>query len=589
MKGAPRERTFLFTSAAIASVLFAGVIQADERLDAATAACKSVDDCLNALHDWSRTYNGRVEEVTVAVTNLKRFGDPMRRALLDNATGNDRQLRQLSDVFLNAWHDWTPSDVPALARALSYNRGGMVARSLGEVGTPAAMQALADDVRSGIQGQSEYAMQLLGARAIPYLFPLLEDSQSAVAATRVIEAMGDTSELFAQSWARMAADQQRPTKPRLAALRGLAALGPPARQWTGDLHILLTSQDESLRTTAAYALLATRDPAVLDTVLDRCHPNGNELEFLALASTSCLRDIESFGQEARGAGPKLIPFLDSPNADERLGAVTTLGVIGYSEATPHLRRALKDLDWRVVYAATKSLGELHAVEATADLQQIYDTYWLPEVRRQARYSLTNLKLPADAPTPYDQLEAERKSGGFPYDLYNAVLDDIPECSSQQWRLHTLVFHFPQHWQAPRTVSARLKHNRGFLYGSNGGEWGGALTWKPDVGHSKDIYKGYNVTAIFPDGDGAVAVIELSHMGIDFGIVASLDFGADDRWTLHEVARLPTSTSETIQISPGVYAARSRHRVTVFNRTQILGLATCWDDIAKRQRRRRGDS
>jgi hypothetical protein len=163
----------------------------------------------------------------------------------------------------------------------------------------------------------------------------------------------------------------------------------------------------------------------------RCHPEGNELEFLALASTSCLRDIESFGQEARGAGPKLIPFLDSPNADDRLGAVTTLGVIGYSEAIPNLRAALKDLDWRVVYAAVKSLGELRAVEATADLQQIYDTYWLPEVRRQARYSLTNLKLPADAPTPYDQLEADRKSGGFPYDLYYAVLDDIPECSSQQ--------------------------------------------------------------------------------------------------------------------------------------------------------------
>jgi hypothetical protein len=132
------------------------------------------------------------------------------------------------------------------------------------------------------------------------------------------------------------------------------------------------------------------------------------------------------------------------------------GIIGYSEGASRLQGALKDLDWRVVYAAAKSLRELRAVEATADLQQIYDTYWLPEVRRQARYSLPNLKLPADAPTPGEQLEADHKLDGVPYDLYYFVLDDIPECYSQQWRLQSLVFHFPEHLQAPRTVSRDMR-------------------------------------------------------------------------------------------------------------------------------------
>ena len=130
------------------------------------------------------------------------------------------------------------------------------------------------------------------------------------------------------------------------------------------------------------------------------------------------------------------------------------------------------------------------------------------------------------------------------------------------------------------MSARLKHNRGFLHGSNGGEWGGALTWKPDVGPSKEVYKGYNVTAIFPEGDGAIVMIEMNHMEINFGIVTWLDLSADNHWALHEVARLPTSSSETIKISPGIYAARSGHRVTVFNRTRILGLATCLGDMPK---------
>jgi hypothetical protein len=106
------------------------------------------------------------------------------------------------------------------------------------------------------------------------------------------------------------------------------------------------------------------------------------------------------------------------------------------------------------------------------------------------------------------------------------------------------------------------------------------TVKPRIGSSKIVYEGYDVTAIFPDGDGAVAVIGLGHMGIDLGIVTSLDLGADGHWRHHEIARLPATSSESIQLSPGIYAARSGHRVTVFNRRQVLGLATCLSDMAK---------
>lgn len=36
----------------------------------------------------------------------------------------------------------------------------------------------------------------------------------------------------------------------------------------------------------------------------------------------------------------------------------------------------------------------------------------------------------------------------------------------------------------------------------------------------------------------------------------------------------------VQVSPGVYAARSGHRVTVFNRTRMLGMETCLEDLTK---------
>jgi hypothetical protein len=37
----------------------------------------------------------------------------------------------------------------------------------------------------------------------------------------------------------------------------------------------------------------------------------------------------------------------------------------------------------------------------------------------------------------------------------------------------------------------------------------ALTWKPHVGPSKVVYQGYEVIGIFPDEDGAIAVIGLA--------------------------------------------------------------------------------
>ena len=54
---------------------------------------------------------------------------------------------------------------------------------------------------------------------------------------------------------------------------------------------------------------------------------------------------------------------------------------------------------------------------------------------------------------------------------------------------------------PGSVSARLPGGRGVLQGSNGGEFGSTLMWKPAVGLARVIYQGYEVIGIFPDGDG----------------------------------------------------------------------------------------
>src|ERR1700678_2092951 len=112
------------------------LVHGDQLLTDRTGACADVRDCLSVLDEWEKTYNGRVEDVTAAVSNLKRFGVPMRRALLERAVGADLRSRQLADLLLNAWDDWTQDDVPELEKVLAANHGGMIAHALVKIGTP---------------------------------------------------------------------------------------------------------------------------------------------------------------------------------------------------------------------------------------------------------------------------------------------------------------------------------------------------------------------------------------------------------------------------------------------------------------------
>ncbi len=565
----------------VASLLFfTNRAGSDQLLTEQTSACTGVDACLLVLDSWSKSYNGRIEDVSGAVLNLKRFGRPMGHALLERAVGTDLRSRQLADLLLSAWGGWTDEDVPELAKVLASNHGGMIAHALGDIGTPEAIEVLANDIRFADMGQSDYVLSKIGLRAVPYLFPLLEYPESARAAAGVITRMGAAASPFAETWSKLAADPDQQIKARLGALRGIAALGQAARGSTGRLHPLLTAPEEELRLAAIDALLSAEDPAAIQSIAGKCRPEAAPMDYYGwLHSTLCLQQIWRFGTNAAVAGPLLLPFLKSNSADERLMGAITFGVIGYRPASVALRIALADADWRVVYAAARDLGRLRAAEAAPDLRVIANTHWLPEVRRIATASLDALDLPPEAPAP--ALEPSKRSiyyngtarGDF-VDGY--VLDDLALCSQEQWQWQSIDFGLPdrRRRQDPYTVTARLKRPRGLLTGVNHGEFGGSLVWNPDGGRSAVLFKDFGIMGIEPDDDGAVFITGLNHMGFNFGVVGLLTRTARGQWTLRELAHLPGEGTEMSVISPGLYAVWSGSRVIVFNSRQILGLAAC---------------
>jgi len=506
---------------------------------------------------------------------LQQFGEPAKHELLRRAAGNNRGWRHLAGAILWAWGSWSPSDVPELRSALLKDSGGWLARPLGEIGTPEAIGALVEDLPKGSENQTDFALAKLGPKAVPFLVPLLEGEKTAKSAQRVISKMDDSALPFASLWARCATDASQPMRLRLAALRGMAALGSKAKSASEPLPALLSSPDSTLRTEVDLTLKATRNPAVIHQVTRSCYPKAGQFDPLAIDAVLCLREIAAYGEDGQSAGQDLLPFLSSKNGDERAAGITTLAAIGYKSALPQIEAALSSPDWRVTYAAVRGIGWLGDKQALPDLQKVTSSHWLPEVRDEATRTMAALQ------SPKGQLEGTWKSipsegVGELFEIDHETLSAAPLCRSQLWAWNGATFKLRRHQRGPDAQgNMSLEFSGGKLEGTNHGEFGGTLTWKSldRNTESKVIFRD-DVVGMANDGDGAMVLFGLAHMGLAYGYVLRVTRTSDDDWKLSEVARLPAEGEALTTLSPGTFAALSRGRVVVFTRTGILGMAAC---------------
>ena len=482
---------------------------------------------------------------------LKQFGEPAKHELLRRAAGNDCGWRHLARAILWGWGPWMPSDVPELRLALLKDPGGWLARPLREIGTPEAIQALVEDLPKGSENQTDFALAKLGPKAVPFLMPLLEEEKTAKSARRVIMRL------------------------RLAALRGIAALGSKAKSASETLPALLSSPDPALRAEVDSTLKATRNPAVIHQVTRSCYPRAGQFDSLAIDALLCLREIAAYGEDGQSAGQDLLPFLSSKNGDERAAGITTLAAIGYKSALPQIEAALSSPDWRVTYAAVRGIGWLGDKQALPDVQKVASNHWLPEVRDEATRTMAALR------SSKGRLEGTWKfipweGVGEPFEIDHEILGEAPSCRSQRWAWNGATFKLRPHQQGSDAQGRMsLQFSGGKLEGTNLGEFGGTLTWKSlDRNTKSEVIFQDDVVGMANDRDGAMALFGLSHMGLAYGYVLRVIRTSGDDWNLSEVARLPAEGEALTTVAPGTFAALSRNRVVVFTRTGILGMAAC---------------
>jgi hypothetical protein len=274
--------------------------------------CRDLPACLAVLDDFvaSLSPGQASDEGPTIAGSLKRFGETAKQELLRRAASADPGWRNLVGDVLSYWGGWSSSDVPALRAALRLQHGGWIARPLAEIRTPEAIEALVEDLAvAGAVNQTGWALAKIGHEALPYLLPILASERDAGGAAIVIRDMGREALVVAPDWVLTAANPDNPKNVRLAALRGLAAMGDGVGQLGHDLGAMLASPDADIRTQTFKTLVAVRDPSVVMTLAENCEPSGKEFYSIPLKSLESLITVAAFREHARTDGSRLMAFL----------------------------------------------------------------------------------------------------------------------------------------------------------------------------------------------------------------------------------------------------------------------------------------
>jgi HEAT repeat protein len=533
--------------------------------------CPTLDACLAILDKAVEPEDSGVwyPDTEKIAANLKRFGEAAKQALLSRATGTHPGWRNLASAILSSWGDWNEADIPKLKEVLRLKHGGWIARALGEIGSPAAIEALVEDLKHGSSNQTGYALEKLGVKVLPYLLPVLgAEDETWREAAAVVMAIGEAAAVIAPDWATLATNSKEPAARRIGALRGLAAIGVAARSVAPRIRNLLLD-GPIFRDTALETLHKMKDPIVLPSLAYGCVPRVPPLAGAWQRSDPCVNDIAAFGVDARRYGPLFVAFLDSENGGAQTSAINAIWMSQYEPGYALIERKLDSPDWRVVNEAVFALGRVGFAAALPKIRSIAQNHWLPELRALAARVAAALASPKGR---YESDESRRPEWHFVDGApHGPRFEESAKCRTGRWIWNGTTFGPPANADRGRHT---LNIGPGALKGVNFGEWGGGLYWEVG-GTVAQIVHEANVSAIEPVGaDQAIVLFGLAHLSLADGYAALGTRDETGTWHLKEVARMPISANGMRKLGPDLFAAWSWGRVVIFSTKGIHGLARC---------------
>lgn len=580
---------------AVLAWLFWGVAAAQDR-DQLLADCVTVEACFTALDPAMPAkdrgvYEGDIDAIRVILKT--RFGDAAKYALLDKARGAHPGWRNFASAILSDWGDWQESDVPLLREALQLKHGGWNARALGDIGSDAAILALVEDLPfSGMPGQTGWALHGIGPKVLSFLLPVLEAPsieelgddwdrryKGRRGAIALVQAFRSQAVVVADEWIAIARNRREPAGRRIAALRGLGAMNGYLGDKSRSLRSIRHDRDPKISESAFDALVATHDPSVAQEFAETCKPTAEKWSPYAFEARRCLSQLSDFGTNARVAGKAILPFLKSENKKEQLFAIDTLGLISDAEAVPHIEPFLHSSDWRQVYAGVRALGNLKAWESVPEIEAAVQGHWLWELEQYGKYVSTQLIKRQ----PYADVVAMHWGdlrGGL--GNYTSFFDSRDRCNWSVWTYNSERLEFEDENYGEGEI---VQLADGKLVGTDKGEFGGALEWRPNVGEPITIVDD-NTSHIYPVAGGYISIHGLAHMGSNRGFAVMLKRDENGNWSAEEIARFPGAAYQVKRMGVDVFAANANRRVIIFSPKGIIEAARC--DWSARPREKLGD-
>ena len=564
--------------------LFAGIGSS-----AASRACQDLGACIGELRELGKKenkYGGMGPEADQLKRQILGFPGAVD-ALVPLLADSDEDLADLASYALRDAPAIDPVHLPKILAGM--DRGlGWLAPALARIGTEAAAKVAVDRYlvsKDAPGNQESYALTLLGTRAIPFIVerarcrtPCKDDVHYLLG--DALGKMGPERSQAGPALIEIASDRGASPEVARGALLMIAALGSDGRALEPDL----------LRERAAAPYLAPW----IDEALVGIHSNAAGAIFAERLADRpdviALRDLSAIGEAGRDAGPAVIAILRT-QPELRAAAAKTLGYIGYQPAVPLLIGALDDpVDARVVQASAASLARLQAAVALPDLDRTASQHWYPPVREAARTAATRIRAGSREP-------ARARGGNFAMEFFSEEMGGkrLPEClkhhektiaepagtklyartsASQLQRLQypgeivgygandeaeqkaagaeiirvtpdNLVEHRKAIQQVPDVA---LRVDKGWLAGSDRGEWGGELVFIGDDGTRQRVLDG-NVEDIFRLGTRLVATTGLAHMMMNNGALMELKKGADGRWVAETWRVLPGAPAASFLVAP----------------------------------------
>ena len=528
-------------------------------------ACESLEACIARYPEVVTESRGIGKPESDLAKRVLRFGPdaiPHLILLLDH---DNPGVRKLAGYTISDIEGLGPEHLEPLMQARE-NGDGWIPPAIARIGSREAMEFLADDLRRRPQTHTQVtsAFRILGAKGAPLiaeLFACSDECNERVfdVASFVLGELGEDAVGVIPRLIEIAADDQFTPAGRQHAIVGVGQIGPTAEPYIPEL--LALRERLSLLTSAVdHALLQIGSSEAVGSLLQAL---PNDAEYV-------LFDIRSLRENGYDAGPTVLAYLNDPDWDIRVRAADTLGHIGYSPASSALAAVLADEDdWKLVYAASLSLGRLGTDEFIDDLQSVRSTHWYPPVRGIADSAIQHIRTGRamnegewwhfstveNSPESCESVSYQSVEEPDGTKLY--ADDDGDELQKLSYQTAIYSYGVPEGTEpneqgiievtdenmveqveyVQQVPEIALRVPTGWLVGADRGEWGGELVYKPDKGDSTVLHNG-NVEDIFPLEGQLVATSGLAHMVSNRGVLLRIDEDETGQYSVVPWKRLP---------------------------------------------------